>query len=134
MRFFQQLADILEKYRDPRAFFSSKVTLTAAVLLSLFVSYHAVKLTIRAREVRRESAAIQRQIAEVRKEITELDKEIAQVHSRDVVERVAKEELNLKKPDEYVAVIVLSDLATTAEGVANQGFWEHLKSLIFFFR
>lgn len=60
----------------------------------------------RKQEVLRELASIRATVEETEKENQELSRKIESFESEETIERMARERLNLKKPDEHVAIIV----------------------------
>lgn len=84
-------------------------------VLAVFVSYRAARIGYQAFQLRSERMFTERRIEITKGENAKILNEIADAHSNDTTERVAKEQLNLRLPDEKVLVVVSSlDVATNA--------------------
>ena len=78
--------------------------LVAVITAALAAS--AVRIVLREESLRRERAAVRERIQELEAERERLRQELGALASPDVIERLAKEELNLKNVGEEVVVVV----------------------------
>lgn len=101
----------------------------AALLISLFFSYQALVLVAKERALNREVAGLETQVKKIEEQNKLLDQEIARGHTPEVIEKLAKEQLNLQKPGELVTVIVSAASSTDATQAPVPSLWERLKSL-----
>ncbi|MFY9462511.1 MAG: septum formation initiator family protein [Candidatus Sungiibacteriota bacterium] len=131
MNFFQEISRIIEEYRNPRRLFSSNIAVLAALLLSLLIGYKSFGIVLKERALRVEVKNLEERVGKAEETNKFLDKEIAQTHTPEVIEKLAKEQLNLQKPGELVAVIVPSASNTESLPLPAPSLWERLKSLIF---
>ena len=130
MNFFQEISRIIEKYRNPRQLFSSNIAVFAALLLSLFIGYKSLGIVLKELALRTEVKNLEERVAKVRETNKFLDKEIAQTRSPEVIEKLAKEQLNLQKLGELVTVVILSASSTESFPLNTPSLWERFKSLI----
>lgn len=106
----------------------------AASLLAL----SAARMVWRALEVRRERLMLEEKLEELKVEKAELEARLRAAGSAEVIEKMAKEKLNLKKPEEEVVVIPPqreTDQALQRQaGFGPWSVWDWLGSLTGFWR
>ena len=107
--------------------------LIAVIAVALAAS--ATRIILREESLRRERAAVRERIQELEAERERISQELGALASPDVIERLAKEDLNLKRVGEEVVVVVPDEGAGTGreqEPAAGRTLWDWLKSLIGF--
>lgn len=95
--------------RPPRTFrnlIASPASLFLLMLLLLTVGYKTAHIMVRERALERDVRATEERMRAATKDIGELKAAIAHSQDAEVIERIAKEQLNLQKPGEEVAVVV----------------------------
>lgn len=100
-----------------------------------FLIYRAVKMLDHALVVRHELKATEERTAGLMKKKAELEAQIAEFESAQVVDREAKERLNLKRPGEVVVVVpegeALTKNTSSSLPVAHESsWWERLKDFL----
>lgn len=108
------------------------------VIAALFVAASLLALSAwrivwRALEVRRERLILEEKLEELKAEKAKLEARLGAAGSAEVIEKMAKEKLNLKKPEEEVVVIPLqreTDQALQRQaGFGLWSMWDWLGSL-----
>lgn len=97
-----------------------KISFVAAIfvlgiLVAGFVGYVATKEAFRNKKIEQEIEGLKQQAAQMRTENNRLQEKIAYFDTPEFKEKVAKEKLNLQKPDEQVVVIKPSPKRDVAE-------------------
>lgn len=127
-RYIQRLR---EKYQNPRRIFNSRAVVLVALGVMILASFHAGRIFLKERGLKKELAALQAEIAKVQTENTRLENEIQNTRSREIIEKIAKEQLNLRKPGEKVTVIIPAAFSsTTTSGTSPVSLWERVKSYL----
>lgn len=98
----------------------------AAVLLSA----SAIRIFIRASAIRGEQNALEDQIKKIEAENARLKESLRQTDSREAVERMAKEKLNLKQPGEEVVVVMPDAAAATSSPSRGGAFSRFLPAFL----
>lgn len=113
--------------------YSKKSLVLNLVLISIAVitSYHAARMVRHAFFMRDQSQEMTAKIEELKIKKQELERELAAIQSKEVIEREAKERLNLKNPGEEV-VVVVPEKKDTISTKPPLSFWTKLMS--FFMR
>ena len=111
----------------------SPIIVIISLILALVIMYNAAQLFVRARIVRHDAATLQKKITDLNSEKAIIEKEIAQSQSPEVIEKLAKENLNLKKSGEEVAVIIPLSTSTKGQLVDSGSLWNRMKSFFRFF-
>ena len=75
------------------------------VIIAGFISYSAVQKALRNKKIEDEVSSLKRQAEQIQKENDTLSQKIAYFQTPEFQEKVAKEKLNLQKPDEKVVVV-----------------------------
>ncbi len=105
------------------------------VLIAIFFFARQNLLLNQRRLVQKDEIAkleMERQLLE--REKNELERRLEVVDREDFLERVARERLNLKRPDEKVVVFeVEPDLVAAEEAEIKPGFWSRFKAKVFSF-
>lgn len=86
-------------------FWSWPPVLLGLAVVAFFLVSSATRITYRYLGIRNEREAIDRKVRELRAEKERLEELIKHAESPQAVERLAKERLNLKKPEEEVVVV-----------------------------
>lgn len=81
------------------------ITVLGGLIVAVIVSYVAVKEAKRDREIDSEIEALRQEAEKIRSNNQELQERISYFQTSDFQEKVAKEKLNLQKPDEQVVII-----------------------------
>lgn len=77
----------------------------AGIFLAGLISFKAFQEAYRSRKIQKEVEGLQAQAAQIQNENSELKQQIAYLQTPEFQEKVAKEKLNLQKPDENVIVV-----------------------------
>lgn len=85
-------------------------------VIAVLLSISAARIVLRYAEIRRERAALEKKVEELKAEKERLEASVRAAGDPEVIERMAKERLNLKKPEEQVAIIVPLPKATSSGG------------------
>jgi cell division protein FtsB len=86
----------------------------SGVALAGFVSYSAGKEAIRERKIEKEIETLRAEALTIQKENNFITERIAYLETPEFQEKVAKEKLNLQKPDENVVVVKPSTVPEVA--------------------
>ena len=129
MNFFQEISRRIEEYRNPRRLLSSNIAVFTALLLSLLIGYKSFGIVLKERALHVEVKKLEERVGKAEKTNKFLDKEIVQTHTPEVIEKLAKEQLNLQKPGEFVAVIVTSASSTEPLSTLKPSIWQRFMSL-----
>ncbi len=129
MNFFQEFLRTIEEYREPHRLASSNIAVLLALILSLFVGYKTLGIFLKERAIHGDVKKLEEQVTKDKATNNLLDKEITQTNNPDVIEKLAKEQLNLQKPGEFVAVIVTSASNTAPQLGPTPSLWQRIKSL-----
>lgn len=73
--------------------------------MAFFISSSAVKEAYRSRRIEKEVEALRQEAAKIQNENNQLAQKIAYLQTPEFQEKIAKEKLNLQKPDENVVVV-----------------------------
>lgn len=104
------------KLHSGRAAFGSPFVAVSAVVIALLLSWSAGRIVLRARAIHRERSAMAERIRELEAERERLYGAIATLDTPEAVERLAKERLNLKRPEEEVVVVTPEPASPPAGG------------------
>lgn len=105
-----------------RAFLSwPPVVVLLAVVAALLIG-SSVRVAMRAWEFRREQQAVEEEIRKLQVQSQELSESIRALEEPEVIERLAKEKLNLKNPGEEV-VLVLPETAVPPPATSSGRGW-----------
>lgn len=129
MNFFQEFLRTIEEYREPRRLASSNIAVFAALILSLFVGYKTLGIFLKERAINGDMKKLEEQVMKDKATNNLLGNEIAQTHTLEVIEKLAKEQLNLQKPGELVTVIVNPSSNTGPQPSPAPSLWQRIKSL-----
>lgn len=77
----------------------------AGIILAGGITYSAVKEAYRNKGIEKEVAELKQQAQKIQNENGQLSEKIAYLETPEFQEKVAKEKLNLQKPDENVVVV-----------------------------
>lgn len=77
----------------------------AGIALAVFISSSAVKQAYRSRKIEKEVENLKSEAAKIQNENNLLSQKIAYLQTPEFQEKIAKEKLNLQKPDESVVVV-----------------------------
>jgi cell division protein FtsL len=75
------------------------------IIVAGFVSYSAVQETYRTRKIDKEVLALQEDAQRIQKDNDALTRKIAYLQTPEFQQRIAKDKLNMKLPDENVVVV-----------------------------
>lgn len=120
-----------------RQLFAWPPTIAFLLVIAALLGTSAVRMYIRERAIGSDQQVLDQRVRDLRTENERLSRTSAVITSPDVIERMAKEQLNLKKPDEHVAVVVSGDAASssgTAASAPSDFFSGWLGSVFRFFR
>lgn len=87
-------------------FFTSPASLFLITLLLLAIGYKTARIIVREHALERDLGAVEERIQTATQNIKELKAAIAHSQDAEIIERIAKEQLNLQNAGEEVAVIV----------------------------
>lgn len=121
----------LPRRRD-RSFWLSPLVIVGLVVVAMLLSVSAVRILLKAYEIRKERIVLDAKVRELEKNKQNLEAALQGAGSADAVERAAKEKLNLKNAGEVVVVIEPEKPATTT-GSGNGIISSWLGSIIKFF-
>ena len=96
-------------------------TVAALVAIAAALAVSAVRVVIRERAIAQERALLGAKIQELGDDKVLLEEAISALGSPEAVERLAKEQLNLKRPGEEVVVVVTPGAAATS--TARRSHW-----------
>ena len=119
------------KLEIPEAALFSFIVL-AGLLVITWLGYSIVKEMGRKQQVVQSLDSFKAAIEEIEKENLELLQKKKYFESEENIEREARRRLNLKRPDEHVAIIVTEENKDTQEADASQG--EETEESNFFIR
>lgn len=77
----------------------------AGIVLAVFISTSAVRESYRSRTIEQEVETLQREAQRIQNENDAMAQRIAYFETPEFQEKIAKEKLNLQKPDENVIVV-----------------------------
>jgi len=105
------------------------VFLLALVFLVGYGSFRAVR---QATNLKKESQEDKQKIDDLLRQKGELEEKIAELQTRESLERTAKENLNLKNPDENVVVVLPPErqnapATSSPEETRKNGWWGSVK-------
>lgn len=104
-----------------RRFWASPAALLALAVGAAFLATSAARIAIRARAMERERRAAEERMRALEAEVARLEAILGAIESPEAVERLAKEQLNLKRPGEEVVVVPRRDRAAAADDGARTG-------------
>jgi len=104
-----------------RDFWSWPPAIVALALITAALATSAARIVIRERAIARERQTVEERIQALEAEKQRLEEAIRALESPEAVERLAKEQLNLKKEGEEV-VVVVPERSATASPPAEQRF------------
>ncbi|EKE20231.1 MAG: hypothetical protein ACD_8C00036G0005 [uncultured bacterium] len=81
------------------------IIFVAGIALAVFISSNAIREAYRSQSIEEEVEKLKQEAQRVQNENKELSERIAYFQTADFQEKVAKEKLNLQKPDENVVVV-----------------------------
>ena len=104
------------------------------IALAIFISTSAVKEAYRSRTIEREVENLKQEAKKIQNENSAMTERIAYLETPQFQEKIAKEKLNLQKPDENVVVVKknigdkaplveISDILPLAEDIPNYMKW-----------
>ena len=96
-------------------------------ICALAICIGAYRLVAETFGLRQEYEANQKKIEELKKKKEELEARLIELKNPAVVEREAKERLNLKRPGEEVVVVVPENIATTSAATSSK-VWQRITS------
>ena len=134
MKFFKRTQAFIETYKRPRRILGSVIVLVLSLVVGVLAGYQTFGVALKERALDKEINWLQRRIAKFSEDNAGIQDEIRRAHSEVEVERRAKAELGLQKPDEKVAVVILSASGTPSEAPQAKTFWEKLGSILLFWR
>lgn len=91
------------------------IVFVAGIALAVFISSSAIREAYRSQSIEKEVEKLKQEAQRIQNENKELSERIAYFQTTDFQEKVAKEKLNLQKPDENVVVVK----SNTAQEEAN---------------
>ncbi|HHE76669.1 MAG TPA: septum formation initiator family protein [Candidatus Parcubacteria bacterium] len=108
-----------------------------SVIIAVFISLTIFFLIVNNIKVARQRAELRSKIEEVKAKIEqskqekqELEKIISQSENKETIEKIAREQLNLKKPGEGVIVVKKSEKKSDrANEEDNRSFWDLVKDI-----
>ncbi len=108
-------------------------------VVSVLLGLSAFRISLRYQEVRKERQVLQEKVNELKAEIARTEETIRASGSSEVIEKLAKDRLNLKRPEEEVVVVLpkRDNLAASAPDMQNGDFIavaDWFRSLASFFR
>lgn len=77
----------------------------AGIILAIFISSSAVREAYRSRKIEKEVEELRQEAKRIQNENEQLTERIAYFETPEFQEKIAKEKLNLQKPDENVVVV-----------------------------
>lgn len=77
----------------------------AGIILAVFISSSAVREAYRSRKIEKEVEQLRQEAKRIQSENEQLAERIAYFETAEFQEKIAKEKLNLQKPDENVVVV-----------------------------
>lgn len=81
------------------------VIFLVGIALAAFISTKAVKEAYRSRKIEKEIEDLKKEAEKIQNENNQLSQKIAYLQTPEFQEKIAKEKLNLQKPDENVVVV-----------------------------
>lgn len=81
------------------------IIFVAGIALAVFISSNAIREAYRSQSIEKEVEKLKQEAQKIQSENKELSERIAYFQTADFQEKVAKEKLNLQKPDENVVVV-----------------------------
>ncbi len=84
----------------------NKVFVVLAIPLLAYLSFSTAKKALEVYQLNQQAASIRQDIAQLKDRNAELRRQMEYVQSMDYVEKVAREQLNLVKPDDIPLVLV----------------------------
>ncbi len=93
----------------------------AGIVLAIFISSSAVREAYRSRKIEKEVEGLRQEAKRIQNENEQLTERIAYFETPEFQEKIAKEKLNLQKPDETVVVVkqgVKKEEAVAGETIA----------------
>lgn len=113
----------------------------AGIILAVFISSSAVREAYRSRKIEREVEQLRQEAKRIQNENEQLAERIAYFETAEFQEKIAKEKLNLQKPDENVVVVKqgikkeeVASVETLAVDDKQQDVPNYLKWWNFFFK
>ena len=86
-------------------FLSHPLVVAGLVVVAIFLTVSSVRIVLRARAILAEQKALEASRLELEQRKRDLEAGLKNSNSPEVVERIAKEKLNLKNPGEEVVVV-----------------------------
>lgn len=120
------------KFFKPGRILGSGIVLVVSIAVGVLAGYQTFGVALKERALDKEINRLKRRIAKLYEENAGIQDEIGRAHSEVEVERIAKAELGLQKPDEKVAVVILSASGTPKEAPQAKTFWQKLGSILLF--
>lgn len=102
--------------QSKHGFFSNPFIVCGLVAAALFLSVSAVRIVIRASAIHGEEKKLEQDRAALEEKKRNLELALEHANSPEVIERIAKEKLNLKNEGEQV-VVVKTEIATSTPEV-----------------
>jgi cell division protein FtsL len=119
-----------KKRRRGRSLFLSVAVAVLFFSAVAFLIVNDLKVSRRRAELKAQISALKAEIEEAKKKKAELESQISQVGNRENIERVARDQLNLKKPGEEVVVVKKKERVGALEDKKeNKSWWEKIKSI-----
>lgn len=91
----------------------------AGIVLAVFISVSAVRESYRSRTIEKEVEALKQEAQRIENENKAMTERISYFETSEFQEKIAKEKLNLQKPDENV-VVVKQRVGEQTQSVDNQ--------------
>ncbi len=105
-------------------FLAHPLVVAGLVVAAIFLTVSSVRIVLRARTILAEQKALEASRLELEQKKHDLEAKLKNSNSPEVVERMAKEKLNLKNPGEEVVVVKTeTQLPSSAE---EQGFMSRI--------
>ncbi|MDO8689183.1 MAG: septum formation initiator family protein [Dehalococcoidia bacterium] len=93
----------------------NRVFIVLAIPLLAFLSFSTAKKAMEVYQLNQQAASIRQDIAQLKDRNAELRRQMEYVQSPEYVEKVAREQLNLVKPDD-IPLVLVSPLVKVASG------------------
>lgn len=103
-----------------RNFLSHPLIVGGLIVAALFLTVSSIRIVQRAHVIRSEQRALETTRAELEQQKLKLEARLENSNSPEIVERIAKEKLNLKNPGEEVVVVGRETNATSSS--REEGF------------
>ena len=104
---------------SPRSPWTSPLAVALFVVAALLLSLSATRIIIKAHTLHAERQVLEAKVRELEQEKRDLEASLSSAASPDVVERLAKEKLDMKNPGEEVVVVEPARASTASSSPAS---------------